>query len=77
MEKEKELAVSDLRRMMAEKEDLREKLKVSNKIDVFLEQGLLRKRPPCVCHMTLLFRMYSYIISGINSTPSRFRLPCL
>lgn len=37
MEKEKELALSDLRRIMAEKEALKEKLKVSNKIDLFLK----------------------------------------
>lgn len=37
MEKEKELALSDLRRITAEKEALKEKLKVSNKIDLFLK----------------------------------------
>lgn len=43
MEKEKELALSDLRRIMAEKEALKEKLKVSNKIDLFLKGNLWRK----------------------------------
>lgn len=40
MEKEKELALSDLRRIMSEKEALKEKLKVSNKIDLFLKGNL-------------------------------------
>lgn len=33
MEKEKELALSELRRVMAEKEALKDKLKVSNEIN--------------------------------------------
>lgn len=44
MEKEKELALSDLRRIMAEKEALKEKLKVRiDLIDLFLKDNLLRK----------------------------------
>lgn len=43
MEKEKELVLSDLRRIMAEKEALKDKLKVSNKIALFLKGILLRK----------------------------------
>lgn len=43
MEKEKEVAISDLRRVIAEKEALKDKLKVSNKIDLFLKGNLLRK----------------------------------
>lgn len=44
MEKEKEVAISDLRRVIAEKEALKDKLKVSNMIDLFLKGNLLRKR---------------------------------
>lgn len=40
MEKEKELALSDLRRIMSEKEALKEKLKVSYKINLFLKGNL-------------------------------------
>lgn len=44
MEKEKELALSDLRRIMAEREALKEKLKVRiDLIDLFLKDNLLRK----------------------------------
>lgn len=44
MEKEKEVAISDLRRVIAEKEALKDKLKVSNMIDLFLKGNLLRKK---------------------------------
>lgn len=43
MEKEKELALSDLRRIMAEKEALKEKLQVSYKINLFLKGNLWGK----------------------------------
>lgn len=44
VEKEREVAISDLRRVVAEKEALKDKLKVSNEIDLFLKSNLLRKR---------------------------------
>jgi hypothetical protein len=43
MEKEKDFALSDLRRIMSEKEVLKEKLKVSNTNDIFFNGNLLRK----------------------------------
>ena len=50
MEKEKELALSDLRRIMAEKEALKEKLKVRiDLIDLFLKDNLLRKGEVFLC----------------------------
>lgn len=44
MEKEKERALSDLRRIMAEKEALKEKLKASNNIDFFFNGSFTEKK---------------------------------